>query len=590
MINKQTTLELNGPNIAFIQQPQSVTIDRLGSAQFVGISTATFPVQDPPNPATGTGLLAYQWYEKSFGELSDGSNTTLGATISGSGTTTLSLTSATINNLEFYVIADYVPSAYSQPPGAVVTVGTARSTGNATNEPATSNTATLTVRPIISVTQNPSSVDIGEGLFANFSVGGSSNDGTPVFYRWQLNDNDVSDSGTVSGSGTPNLRIALPTASNNTVRARISHPTASNSPLFTNRANFNVFIPRAVLNYEYTQDATTSRLGSGSFDLKDGRATFSYLSSLVERVPVHPNFGIITIYPPERDVNVRITLAAAAGGPGFIIVNNALVTVPGGQGGITIFDLTLKKNVEYVIRTGIRMGLGNSPQGGFPNGGGGSYFYRQAQTLVISGGGGGSTNFTGRGGSGGGALNSGGSGSGLLTTAGGAYVSPGTLGISGSFSRDATLAFNSTSGGGLNFNTSRNFGGKASSCPPGGSPTFSYWIQQGFSQCSNVGFVRAREASGNEISNTTNTIERGHKYGLGFRNNGGNGYAFQNDNRRTGGGGGDGAYGGNGGATHSTTFDGGGGGSGYTNGEATIISSTLGGNPLEYGYARIELR
>lgn len=587
MINKQTTLELNGPNISFTQQPQSVTIDSSGSATFTAVATATFPIQDPPNPATGTGFISYRWYEISFGELSDGSNSTLQAIISGSGTNVLTISNATRNDLRFYVVADYVPSAYSQPPGSVVNVGTARSTGNATNEPATSNTATLTVRPIISVALNPSSVDIGEGLFANFSAVGVSNDGTPVFYRWQLNDNDVSDSGTVSGSGTPNLSVSLPNASNNTVRARISHPTASNSPLFTNRANFNVFIPRAVLNYEYTQDVATSIQGSGSFDLKDGRATFSYLSSLIERVPVHPNFGIITIYPPERDVNVRITLAGAAGGRGF---QAAEIIVPGGAGGVTIFDLTLKKNVEYVIRTGILMGLGNSPQGGFPNGGGGSYFYRQAQLVVLSGGGGGSTNFSGRGGAGGGALNSGDSGSGLLTTAGGAYVSPGSLGVSGSFSRDATLAFNSTGGGGVNFSTFRNFGGKASSCPPGGSITFSYWIQQGFSQCSSVGFVQARDANGSIINGTTNTIERGHKYGLGFRNNGGNGYPFQNDNRRTGGGGGDGAYGGNGGATHSTTFDGGGGGSGYTNGEASIISSTLGGNPLEYGYARIELR
>ena len=82
MINKQTTLDLNGPNISFTQQPQSVTINNSESTQFVGVATATFPVQDPPNPATGTGSLSYRWYESSFGALSDGANSILGATIS----------------------------------------------------------------------------------------------------------------------------------------------------------------------------------------------------------------------------------------------------------------------------------------------------------------------------------------------------------------------------------------------------------------------------------------------------------------------------------------------------------------------------
>jgi hypothetical protein len=588
MFNKQTTLDLNGPNISFIQQPQSVTINTTESTQFIGIATATFPVQIPPNPATGTGSLVYRWYEKSFGELSDGSNTTLGATISGSGTTTLSLTSATKSNLEFYVIADYIPSAYSQPSGAVVTVGTARSTGNATNEPATSNNATLTVRPTISVTQNPSNIEIAEGLTADFFAGGVASDGTPVSYRWQLNDVDLSDGGRVSGSGTSNLKISIATASSNTVRARISHPTASNSPLFTNRANFNVVVPRAVLNYEYTTDNTTSILSSGSFDLKDGRATFSYSSSLIERVTVHPNFGIITIYPPERDINVRITLAGASGGVGAIFTPPSTFTpVPGGQGGVTVFDITLKKDVEYVIRTGIRFGLGNSPQGGSPSGGGASYFYRQAQTLVISGGGGGSTPYNGRGGDGGGALNSGGNGTGRLVTAGGIYVPPGTLGTSGSFARNETLVFNTS---GSTFDSTYNFGGKASSCIPGSG----YWAQQGISQCSNIGIRQAVNQFGSSISGTSSSIERGHKYGLGFRNNGGNGQKLVLSSGNQAGGGGDGAYGGNGGIYHQIAFnpvwDGGGGGSGYTNGEATIISSILGGNPLEYGYARIELR
>jgi hypothetical protein len=534
MINKQTTLELNGPNIAFIQQPQSVTIDRLGSAQFVGIATATFPVQDPPNPATGTGLLAYQWYEKSFGELSDGSNATLGATISGSGTTTLSLTSATINNLEFYVIADYVPSAYSQPPGAVVTVGTARSTGNATNEPATSNTATLTVRPIISVVLNPVNVDIGEGLFADFSAGGSSNDGTPVFYRWQLNDNDVSDSGTVSGSGTPNLRIALPTASNNTVRARISHPTASNSPLFTNRANFKVVLARAIINVEDLGNANIFE----NFDLVNGPVTRGGNRN--------PGSNYI-VHAPERNIRVRITLQGAAGADrsGF----------SGGQGGVSVFDYTFERNVEYVFKIG-----GNPfPRGGLNGGGGTTQLYRKA-VLVAGVGGGGGAGSNARGGNGGGIGFAGEFGGGRFGGAGGKFAFPGEF-LSGYFP----------------FGSGNQFGGQVSSCMRGDRLI----SLSGIPACSDFsGPIQARDADNRVISNTAFII-RGYKPGFpnGFRNNGGDGSGGE-------GGGGSGVYGGNAGYGSGS---GGGGGGGYTDGSISLINSQLGGNPRTEGFVTIQL-
>ena len=310
MINKQTTLDLNGPNISFTQQPQSVTIDRSGSANFTGIATATFPVQTPPNPATGTGSISYRWYESSFGALSDGSNSTLQATISGSGTTTLSISNATKTDLRFYVVADYVPSAYSQPSGAVVNVGTARSTGNATNGPTLSNTVTLTVRPIISVTQNPSSVEVAENDLANFYAQGVSNDGTPVSYRWQLNGTDLSDGGNISGSGTPNLRITSSNISDNTVRARISHPTASNSPIFTNSVNFKVSPARAILGIESYPPPQFScgRANFRTYDLLNG----PFRTKSIDEYQIRTNQGsiegnwdyapgaILVVYAPER--------------------------------------------------------------------------------------------------------------------------------------------------------------------------------------------------------------------------------------------------------------------------------------------------
>jgi hypothetical protein len=135
MISKQTSLDLNGPILSFIQQPQSVVTENGTTVTFIGIATATFPNQNPPNPATNTGTLSYRWYSEEFGPLSDGPF--LGATLSGTASTTLTISNVVSPNTSFtnfFLTVDYVPSAYSQPVGSAVTVGTARSTGNAINE------------------------------------------------------------------------------------------------------------------------------------------------------------------------------------------------------------------------------------------------------------------------------------------------------------------------------------------------------------------------------------------------------------------------------------------------------------------------
>ena len=62
MIGKQTTLDLNGPILSFVQQPVSVTTSN-NSVSFVGIATAFFPEQSPANSPSNTGYISYQWYE-----------------------------------------------------------------------------------------------------------------------------------------------------------------------------------------------------------------------------------------------------------------------------------------------------------------------------------------------------------------------------------------------------------------------------------------------------------------------------------------------------------------------------------------------
>ena len=208
MIGKQTTLDLNGPILSFVQQPQSVSIScedvLLGSvATFVGIATATFPQQSPENPATNTGIVSYRWYGDG-GPLFDDPPTSGGdgVTISGSATTTLSLYNNT-RSKKIFLRAEYVPSAYSQPLGSAVDVGTARSTGNAINEPIDSNIVDLDLKPTIILTSQPLDQTAAETRNAVFSTSAFSSDGSNISYQWQFNDSNLSDATEQTTSTTP---------------------------------------------------------------------------------------------------------------------------------------------------------------------------------------------------------------------------------------------------------------------------------------------------------------------------------------------------------------------------------------------------
>ena len=180
MINKQTTLDLNGPILSFTTNPTDVIICAGVAATFIGIATATFPSQTPSNPATNTGIITYRWYDQS-GPLSDG--TISGVTISGAGTSTLSLYNNT-QTRRVFLRADYIPSAYQS--ASPVTAGTARSTGNSINEPIDSNVANLTLYPLISVTTEPSDASAAQTGTATFTAEGQATDGSDVSYQWQV--------------------------------------------------------------------------------------------------------------------------------------------------------------------------------------------------------------------------------------------------------------------------------------------------------------------------------------------------------------------------------------------------------------------
>jgi hypothetical protein len=538
MISKQTSLDLNGPILSFTQQPQSVSVSNSGSATFVGIATAFFPEQDPPNPATNTGTIEYRWYSGGSA-LSDG--TFQGATITGSGTTTLTITNATspaANGLRLFVGVDYVPSAYSQPVGSAVTVGTGRSTGNAVNEILNSDTATLTVFPVVFVATQPTEQTAAQTRTATFTTLGSLTDTTQgsISYRWQLNGNDLSDSSTVTGSGTPSLSISLPDIGTNTVRAQLSHPTAGS--IFTNTVNFNVVSAREIVNIELLPGSSGSAtlynwnlFSQGAFSIGPGEV---------------PAPTLMTFYSPERDLDVFLDISANSGS------NNG--SYRGGQGGMSTLKMRIQQNVEYVITSISQVNNGSS-----------IFLYRKG-TLIASVGGGGNAGSGGNGGDGGGVNVAGGNGSGRGAGTGGILYTSGTLPPNGIFGSNFNVGSGLKPG---DQQASAPNGGRVLPCPKG------YWYNRGYSACQDVGFVKFYTASGNEISNSTSSILRGFKAGYGTRNTAGAGLG--------GGTGGNGATGGNGG----TNGGGGGGGSGYTDGSLEIISTRQGGNT---GLGRIIIR
>jgi len=526
---KQTTLDLNGPILSFTLHPVSTTTTNAGIVTFVGIATATFPTQSPINPASNTGSITYRWYDTN-GPLSDGTNVT------GSATTTLTLSNVvnpTDNGRSFYLKADYAPSAYGISP---ITVGTARSTGNAVNDPIDSNAAVLTVYPLLSITTQPTSKTTAQTRTETFTVLGESTDGTAVSYQWYINGVAVSNGSnsisgatfTVSGATTTTLSVSSNTIGTYSVTVTVIHPTATNSPLTSDSATFTVVSARQIINFELTPNSGGNAT-LYSWNLFD-QGSYTLGSSQI------PNGYVMSFYAPEQDLDVYIDLSANAGKDSG--------SYKGGQGGKSTIRLTLKKNEEYVI-TAISQA----------NDGGATYLYKKSRLIAVVGGGG-NAGTGGNGGAGGGINVAGEKGFGSGAGAGGIFYSAGTLPSTGIFGSTATSV---SPKAGDSIASSPN-PGRTLPCPRG-----DYWYNVGYSACQDLGNIQLYIPTGSVVGNTA-VISRGFKMGYGIRNNSGKGLS-------SGGDGGNGAAGGTGGIG-----GGGGGGSGYTDGSVTVISTQLGGN------------
>jgi hypothetical protein len=554
----QSELDLNGPTLSMQRQPVGTSCSvASGIATFIGIGTAIYPPGQGGRD-TNTGSITHQWHKVGVGALTDGVNVT------GSGTTTLTLsglTSPSDNGSEYFCQIGYTPNALSP---------------NAINEPFDSASAALTVLPTLSIVTQPSDVTILEGLDATFNVQASVTDNSTsqLSYQWYLNGSAI------NGATSSTLSISRSLPSLNKVYCSISHPTAQPGIVTSTEAKLDVSSSRALLNFE--------RFGGGTFVAESGSRDIGKMGALSFRANAQVNARIIVVYAPEEDIEVKITMGGAAGQTHTV---RDEVGGPPGEGGISVFKTTLKRNHEYLIKLGVHEGQGGGPRGGIAAfnsglaqastsggaGGGIAAIYHKAKLIAVCGGGGGGAyDRSGKGGDGGGLQVVGERGTGALGGRGGQTYRQGSLPINGmtQAGRTGPDDFDNTSPG----------GGRISGCTIGSR----YWRNTlGFSPCQDVpGLTHFRNAEGT-VNTATARIERGYKSGQGHRNNGG-------ANRQAGApGGGAGANGGE--APSQGGPNGAGGGSGYASDEVELLPSSvlptgtrLGGND-DVGFISFEL-
>lgn len=271
--SQQTTLDLNGPILSFTSQPVGVASTGVvsgtgsGIATFTGIATASFiTIGSVVNPATNTGFITYRWYEVGVGALSDSTYVT------GTGTTTLTLSrliTPTDNQRQFYLTADYVPSAYGLP-GVAVTVGSARSTGNAVLEPVNSNTATLTVKPLIEVVAQPTSITAATNATATFRLNTGLTDdffADDLTYQWYYNGSPITD-GTITDSLTSTTTTTVTTyETQNQTLYRTVTTTRDRSDTVTFTSPGSITLPPS--SYNVKVRVAGARGGNGGADASD---------------------------------------------------------------------------------------------------------------------------------------------------------------------------------------------------------------------------------------------------------------------------------------------------------------------------------
>ena len=549
-----TTLDLNGPTLSFTTQPTGLTTTIGLACTFTGIATVSFPA--------GTaieGNIAYRWYNSTDGSaITDGnrSNSRGGiTTFSGAGTTSLSIINVQFtedHNDEYYLEADFKPVGYWQP-------GDESPNPNAINDKLNSNTVQLLVPARLEIVLQPEAeIEASTAIFHTFNVNATLTDpslNSLIQYQWKLNGNNLVDDDDTIGSKSKSLKIKR-SASTYTISCEVSHADAEPSPILSNEV---AYITSTPTNNIYSQLVSSHAGVSDAVETTSVNLSLGPLNLIGREIerggrnPTKLNF----LYSKDADVDVLLEIAAAGGSS----YNNNR----GGRGGWSLLKLSMKKNMEYLVKLGSNDGT-FGPWGGLLDGtvrgtygGGGAFLYRQNRAIAIMGGGGGAGE-SGRGGDGGGSNQNGEKGGGRQGGSGG---------TGGPVGRGVD-----------NFDPTKD-GQPTAACI---SPTTDYFRNQGLSDCeayspSTLVSFRKANASGRTVNNTAE-LYRGWRQGTAGRVNGGWGRGG------SGGAGGGGADGGDGSLANG---DGGGGASGWADpGEVDILESRTGVN-ADNAYMRISL-
>ena len=378
--------------------------------------------------------------------------------------------------------------------------------------------------------------------FIDNLLGGSIPHDPNLVYQWKVNGENAANTTTrtVSGQNTRIVTINDSVAGIHTVACSISYPGAVNAPLLSDVVTYDVAgadVDRSIIHLEEF-DINATLYNTRVVNLEDEALEITPSTALE---PTGDWNRIYSINAPEENVTVKITMKAAGGSDSTGTVN------AGGEGGVSIWTMTLTQQQEYVVNLGARTwpsGGQAAANGG--NAGGGSFFYQGGELLVACGGGGGAgTNEI------------------------------GSHGVGGGVGQNSALdAFGEFPGGLSNANTTEQTAGRVARCTIG-----DYWANQGIAPCVSIGsttFFTGQNGQKSTSSFTTPVI-RGYKAGLNYQFNGGNGQ-FIGD-----GGGGGGAIGGSGGGIGG---QGGDGGNGFAS--ITIDSATVGGHSGVVGTIKIE--
>ena len=283
-----TSLFLNGPKLGIVTDPQDQS-EVVGFATFTGIATVTAGAGGTMDSGIGMGAsIVFKWYLDGSEVKDINIDNTSRATILGFSSATGYGTTITFNSLtsddsdkEVYYTVDFTPTAYSQPAGTAVTVGSARSTANANNEPLQSESAIVTILPIIEVTSQPSGQLVSTDDDARFSVAGRTTPGNgSVDYQWQLNGTDLSDGANQSlgvfdtGSGKFTITRGSETPIEVDATQLSSYDNFVTGEIYTIVADSDIEADLYAFGADGADDARSGNAAAGRGGTAKGRFTF----------------------------------------------------------------------------------------------------------------------------------------------------------------------------------------------------------------------------------------------------------------------------------------------------------------------------